>query len=99
MSIEKKEEDKRKNKFQRKLTQQNLDRGDDRNFAIKHAEISIELNNSKFVSDKDLKRIIKESLEEALRNLTEKKDTLNIDIYNQENTMSVRYKYKDSDSE
>jgi len=97
MSIEKNEDDKRTKKFQRKLTQQNLDRGDDRSFAIKHAEISIELNNSKFVSDKDLKIIIKESLEEALKNLTEKKDTLNIDIYNQENSMSVRYKYKDSE--
>lgn len=85
----------RKNTYHRKLTQQNLDQGEPRDFSIKHAEVSIELNTEKFeAGDKNMVQILKESLTEALHNLTEKEDKLKIDVFNQENSMSVRYKYR-----
>lgn len=91
----KKNNELRKNTFHRKLTQINLDRGEPRDYSIKHAEISIEINKEKFeAGDKSVVQILKESLSDALHNLAEKEDKLKIDVYNQENSMSVRYKYR-----
>ena len=91
----KKNNELRKNTFHRKLTQINLDSGDPREFSIKHAEISIELNKEKFeAGEKTVVQILKESLTDALKNLAEKEDKLKIDVYNQENSLSVRYKYR-----
>lgn len=81
----------RKNLFQRQLTQQLIDKGTERDYAIRHAAVSISINFERYESEKPLLTIIRDSIMDFIDSVLVSKNPFTVDLYNQKDPASDRF--------
>ena len=89
-----KAKDKRFNFYQRKLTQQLLDYGFEREMAIGHSTVTLNLIHMKYENNKSMKNILREGTIEYFSRLFHPSDYISLDIYNQSDSRSDRFTIK-----
>lgn len=79
--------DSRKSSIHRRLTQQNMDQGDEREFAIKHAQVTLELNGQTYNDNhKEVKQIVKERLSEMVKDFRDSEKDKLLKSYDEDNS-------------